>query len=83
MPRHGVLASAEMMARWLATNSVLDEVASEREAQFQQWGDEDVSVEDFIDSVMDHTPSRDDLVQIAATAVHLIEQIDRDALNAG
>lgn len=36
----GILKSAATLDRWVTVQAVLDDIATEREAQYEQWGDQ-------------------------------------------
>jgi hypothetical protein len=101
------------LSRWFATSDVLNDVSDEREAQFDQWGDQslpfgtggddmaflaryyrevcqrnaaygavtwaDVLLEEVYEALSEADPVKlkDELVQVAAVAVQIIEYINR------
>lgn len=106
-------AAVEQMGQWLSIQAVLEEVAQERLAQLDQWGDQPlplgfgwadakaladshrqacdteakrgrvthrhVLLEEVWEALAESDPkkARDELIQVAAVAVKIIQDIDR------
>ncbi len=119
MPEDQTLAEywqeqSEELDRWFATQAVLDDIASERRAQHEQWGDQvlpmgtsksrhgrnasnfqaicrgkaetgdltysDILLEEVFEALAEEDPLKlkDELVQVAAVAVKMVELINRE-----
>ena len=68
---------SDRMTRWFEFQGIADEVFTEREAQIDQWGDQDVAL-----PVVLTASTHDELVQGAAMIFKAIEQAARDAKKA-
>ena len=119
MPEDQTLAEywrreSEELERWFATQAVLDDIASERQAQHEQWGDQvlpmgtgayifefmamhyrtecqaahangtltyqHILLEEVFEALAEADPLKlkDELVQVAAVAVKMVELINRE-----